>query len=82
MESPDIIIGEREVWGTQIPFGISRASRRHHTYAIGQTGVGKSTMLFALLQQDIASGDGCTFIDPHGDAARAILASVPARRID
>jgi hypothetical protein len=82
MESTETILGEREVWGGRVPFGLSRASRKSHLYAVGQTGVGKSTLLLTILAQDAWNGDGCTFIDPHGDAARAFLKSIPTHRTD
>ncbi|MEQ1707491.1 MAG: TraM recognition domain-containing protein [Terricaulis sp.] len=56
--------------------------RLSHIYAIGETGVGKTTFLQGLIRQDIAAGIGCAFIDPHGDVAKEILASVPEHRRD
>ncbi len=82
MESPEIILGVRDIWGGQILFGLSRAARKSHLYAVGQTGTGKSTLLLTILYQDAWNGDGCTFIDPHGDAARSFLASIPRHRTD
>lgn len=48
-------------------FGIKQADRLLHTYLIGKTGTGKSTLLETLIMQDILSGRGCTLLDPHGD---------------
>ena len=53
-------------------FGIRQSDRLFHTYIIGQTGTGKSTLLSQLIKQDIAHGQGCCLIDPHGDLARAV----------
>jgi len=53
-------------------FGIRQSDRLFHTYVIGQTGTGKSTLLSQLIKQDIANGQGCCLIDPHGDLARSI----------
>src|SRR5579863_10444594 len=50
-------------------FGIRQADRLSHIYAIGKTGVGKSTLLAALARQDLESGRGFCLIDPHGDLA-------------
>jgi GTPase Era involved in 16S rRNA processing len=36
-----------------VPFGLSRADRSRHVYAVGQTGVGKSTLIFNMAVQDI-----------------------------
>lgn len=51
------------------PFGIRAADRRLHTYIIGQTGTGKSTLLLNLALHDAQAGQGFCLIDPHGDLA-------------
>jgi type IV secretory pathway TraG/TraD family ATPase VirD4 len=61
---------------------LSREDRLRHFYTIGQTGTGKTNLLRNMIKQDIKRGDGCCFIDPHGDAAHDILAHVPERRFD
>lgn len=61
-------------------FGIKRRDRRSHMYLIGKTGVGKSTLLATLIEQDIKNGEGLALIDPHGDLVEKILASVPEAR--
>lgn len=43
-----------------------------HTYLIGQTGTGKSTLLRQLMTQDLAAGQGFCLIDPHGDLFEAV----------
>jgi two-component system, cell cycle sensor histidine kinase and response regulator CckA len=55
-------------------FGIRKKDRRYHMYAIGKTGMGKSTMLFNLIRQDIENGEGLAVLDPHGDLAERIIA--------
>ena len=61
--------------------GISLADRRYHFYAIGKTGVGKTTMLENMIVSDILSGQGLALIDPHGDLAERILDFIPSSRI-
>ena len=51
------------------PFGILQRDRLMHLYAIGQTGTGKSTLLYNLAHQDAQHGRGFCLIDPHGDLA-------------
>ena len=63
-------------------FYIKDADRLGHIYAIGKTGVGKSTLLLNMAVSDIQKGKGICIIDPHGDIAEAILAYVPEHRID
>lgn len=78
----DIDIGKAiRGWG-DFPLTLSVADRRHHMLVIGQTGVGKSTLLKNLLVQDILAGRGCALLDPHGDLALEILDHVPRQRID
>jgi hypothetical protein len=50
-------------------------------YAIGKTGMGKSTLLENMAIQDIQNGDGVCFIDPHGKSADLLLEYVPKERI-
>jgi len=79
---PHIIIGEREGWGTQQPFGITAEDQRQHIYIIGKTGSGKSTLLRNLIIQHIALGHGVGVIDPHGDLAEELLHHIPPNRAD
>jgi len=62
--------------------GIEKADRRYHMFAIGRTGVGKSTMLLNLIVQDMRAGRGIAVIDPHGDLALDVLRFVPHNRKD
>ena len=56
--------------------------RLRHLYIIGQTGTGKSVLLKNLILQDIHNGDGCCFIDPHGEDLIDILSAIPKERWD
>ncbi len=62
-------------------FGIKAEDRTRHVYVIGKTGMGKSTLLENMVVQDIQSGNGCAFIDPHGGTAELLLDYVPEHRI-
>lgn len=54
-----------------------------HTYIVGKTGVGKSTLAHHIIHQDIAAGKGVGVIDPHGKLVRDILrTSIPPERED
>jgi hypothetical protein len=65
----------------RVPFGIKREDRSRHTYVIGKTGMGKSTLLENMAIQDIQNGEGLTFIDPHGSTAEKLLEYIPADRV-
>jgi hypothetical protein len=59
-----------------------RDDRRRHAYVLGQTGTGKSWLMVRMMMQDIYNGDGCAFIDPHGQAAEMLLERIPADRAE
>lgn len=62
------------------PIGIRESDRLSHTYIIGKTGVGKSTLLETLALQDLAAVRGFALIDPHGDLVERVAARIPAER--
>ncbi len=68
--------------GQDKTFGIKRNDRRNHTYVIGKTGTGKTTLLLNMILSDIFSGEGLAVMDPHGDLAEAILDYIPRHRIN
>lgn len=68
---PITILGETRGRGPAKRFGIHQADRLFHTYIIGQTGTGKSTLLLNMLKQDADYNRGFCLIDPHGDLAHA-----------
>lgn len=63
------------------PVTLSHDDRRRHLHVIGKTGTGKTTLLLSLMQADLESGRGFAFLDPNGDAARAVISFVPRHRI-
>lgn len=66
--------------GKNVQFGIKAKDRQRHMYVIGKTGMGKSTLLENMAVQDIQSGEGMAFIDPHGSAAETLLNYIPEHR--
>lgn len=62
-------------------FGIKRADRRLHMYALGRTGMGKTTLLTNMILNDIYTNEGVCFIDPHGDAVETLLDYIPSSRL-
>ena len=75
-------IGITNFRNAQQPFGIKDTDRLGHIYAIGKTGVGKSTLLLNMAISDIEKGKGICIIDPHGDLAETVLQHIPHERID
>jgi hypothetical protein len=81
-EHSGIIIGTNTYRGQTTDVYFAKEDRVRHTYVIGQTGTGKTVFLLNMILQDIKNGDGCCFIDPHGNDIEKILANIPPERID
>ena len=56
--------------------------RLRHTYVVGKTGMGKSSLLENMISQDIQAGRGVVLIDPHGDLYENVLAQIPKSRMN
>jgi hypothetical protein len=82
MDEWHIVLGVRESGGGEYPVYLLPHDRRHHLYAIGKSGTGKTTLLRNLILQDICAGNGVGVIDPHGDLATELLDYIPRHRID
>jgi len=76
------IFAETNFRNERVKFGIKIDDRRKHTYAIGKTGMGKTVMLENMAIDDIQSGRGLAFIDPHGESADRLLHFIPKERKD
>ena len=74
------ILGENNHQGKTAPVGLSSDQRTRHTYVIGGSGTGKSTLLLNLIMQDIRDGEGVAVLDPHGDLIEQVLGCVPESR--
>ncbi|MCX6179397.1 MAG: type IV secretion system DNA-binding domain-containing protein [Chlorobiales bacterium] len=77
------VIGENvSISGSRHKVKLSREDRRHHMYVVGQTGVGKTTMMEQMVLDDILQGEGVCLIDPHGDLADSVLNKIPIERAE
>lgn len=76
----DVVIGVNKHGGDLQEIGMTLGQRQKHTYIIGKTGTGKTTMLKSSIYQDILKGKGLAVLDPHGDMFRELLAIVPKHR--
>lgn len=77
-----ILLGINDYRGIKTEVRMGREDRMRHLYVIGQTGVGKTVIMKNMIAQDIANGDGCCYIDPHGTDIQDILGYIPKDRID
>ncbi len=82
MPKEGIILGESHYRGKKTIVRMSKDDRRRHMYVIGMTGSGKSTIMENMILQDILNGEGCCYIDPHGEAVQRILGCIPPERAD
>src|SRR3989337_2790103 len=80
--SSGLHLGKSVYRGSTKEVHISEDDRRRHVYIVGTTGTGKTELLQYMVMQDIKSGHGVAFIDPHGDAAEDILAQIPPDRAE
>ncbi len=76
-----LILGENTHAGMTVQVGLSPEHRSRHTYLIGASGTGKSTLLLNMIVQDLRSGEGLAVLDPHGDLIDQVLGYVPEERI-
>lgn len=56
---------------------LSSQTRSKHTYIVGKTGMGKSTLIQNMIIQDIQNHEGVALIDPHGDIVTSVLGLIP-----
>lgn len=77
-----LLLGYNVFRGAKKAIRLAKPDRARHMYVVGQTGTGKSTFLENLALQDMLSGEGFAFIDPHGDTAEKLLSMVPKERTE
>jgi CheY-like chemotaxis protein len=75
-QNTNVTIGEKETK----PIGLEPKQFQKHTYIIGKTGTGKTSILKTMIQNRMESGDGLALIDPHGDIYKKVLEAVPENR--
>ena len=84
--APEIVLGNTLILGENIHQGkrnivsLNPDQRIKHTYIIGATGTGKSTLLLNMIIQDIKNNEGIAVLDPHGDLIDKILGYIPEKR--
>jgi GTPase SAR1 family protein len=82
-QNGELFLGEAVYRGAKKPVYVSsEKDRARHFYIIGQTGVGKSTIMREMIRQDIKNGKGVGVVDPHGDLVEDTLANIPKERVE
>ena len=64
------------------PIKVGTTDRMRHTFIVGQTGTGKSTLMESMILQDIRGGQGLAVIDPHGDLIDDLIGKIPPERVE
>ncbi|MEI8043220.1 MAG: hypothetical protein WCL11_17560, partial [Verrucomicrobiota bacterium] len=70
-------IGTCEFAGSVQRVCIPPSVRARSTHIMSSPGMGKSTVMLNIFQQDILSGKGAVFIDVHGDAVKEARSIIP-----
>lgn len=78
----DVVFGKNTYGNVATDIGLTDEDRSRHVYLIGQTGSGKSTVMFHMASDDMKKGRGMAVVDPHGDLAEDLIANVPSERIN
>ncbi len=76
------IFGQTNFRGLENKFGLKIGDRSYHTYIVGKTGMGKTSLLQNMVIDDIYKGRGVAVVDPHGDFVDTILEYVPKSRVN
>ncbi|OGM76976.1 hypothetical protein A2210_00855 [Candidatus Woesebacteria bacterium RIFOXYA1_FULL_40_18] len=82
MATEGLFLGTSTYRGLRRSIYIGEEDRMRHIYIVGKTGTGKSELLKDMVLQDIKSGKGVCFMDPHGDAVEDILKLIPPERAE
>ncbi|WP_163512212.1 type IV secretory system conjugative DNA transfer family protein [Fodinicola acaciae] len=78
-----VVLAESNFPGFQNrPLALKTTDRLRHTYLVGPTGGGKSTLIANQALQDIARGDGLILVDAKADLVNEVLRRVPEDRTD
>lgn len=59
-------------------FAAIKVARTRHVHVTGQPGAGKSSLLHALVVDDLEAGRGVLVLDPHGSLVNGDVASAEA----
>jgi Type IV secretion-system coupling protein DNA-binding domain len=80
--SRGLVVAESNYPGITRSLALHAEDRLRHTWMVGPTGVGKSTLIANMVLQDIRAGFGTVVVDPKGDLVADTLERVPDGRAD
>lgn len=68
----NLLLGQNERFEDDLPVVASIKDRFEHTYVVGKTGMGKSSLIERMALHDIEYGVATIFIDPKGDSVKKL----------
>jgi hypothetical protein len=77
-----VALGRTRATGIDQRIGLAPGDRFLHTYVVGRTGTGKTTLLESMVLDDLRRGEGLLLFDPHGDLFNRLLGKIPEHRTD
>ena len=78
-----ITIGNKKYRGRPLEeAAISLGDLSRHTYVVGATGTGKTSLLINMIVQAVRQGICIHVIDPHGQMSHDIVRSLPPERLE
>jgi CheY-like chemotaxis protein len=72
-----VLVGHKLVNNRWNDIRISHTDLSQHAYILGQTGTGKSTLLYTMVMALLESGKHVSLIDPHGDLYDKVVKNLP-----
>jgi len=75
-----LVVAQSLVPGDRRLLGLTEAAMMFHLFALGPTGVGKTTMLEGLMLAAIRAGHPLLILDPKAQTPDALLARIPRER--
>jgi len=73
LDTNAVLLGHGTSGGKLFPIHLPIKDRENHIRIVGKTGVGKSSLMYNMIMQDIRKGYGVAVIDPHGSLVQNIL---------
>lgn len=75
-------LGDSTMPGSTRPVAVSYRSALRHTYLLGRTGTGKTSLMENMAADDMKRGYGVFVIEADGNLFHRVLQRVPRRRFD
>jgi hypothetical protein len=75
-----VLMGVKKMSSYEKDIRIASKDLSTHFYILGQTGVGKTTLMKTMILDQIQNGEGVCVVDPHGDLINTLHSNIPKHR--